>query len=108
MDAALGSLLNFYSFSTGRRIFALQQVQKIASDTGFKELAAHITPALKHDAKTHEIELQWSRIPVTAPRGQAETQRVDALTDRTLTAIRDTAMAQATAGPSSPRSNLIG
>jgi hypothetical protein len=103
MDAALGSLLNFYSFSTGRRIFALQQVQKIASDTGFKELDAHITPALKHDAKTREIELQWSRIPVAAPRGQAETQRVDALTDRTLTAIRDTAMAQATsADPDDP------
>ena len=95
MDVALASLLNLYAFSTGRRIFALQQIQKIARETSFEELDAHITPALKHDAKTREIERQWARIPVTAPRGQGEMQRIDALTDRTLTAIRDAAMAQA-------------
>jgi hypothetical protein len=93
MTADLGTLLNLYVFSTGRRLFALQQVQKLAKDRGLAKLEAHIAAALKHDRQTLAIEQQWETSGASAPKGEAA--RIDNLVDRTLSALRDAAQAQA-------------
>ncbi|MBK8256805.1 MAG: hypothetical protein IPK82_29550 [Polyangiaceae bacterium] len=41
MDISLAPLINVYSLSTGRRLFALGQVMKVAKEQGYKDLAAH-------------------------------------------------------------------
>jgi hypothetical protein len=94
MDVALASLLNLYDFSTGRRLFALQQVAKAALLADFKELAAHAHSAVKHDQSTRALETTWAATPAK-PKGQAEVQKLDVLVDRALVSIRDTAQAQA-------------
>jgi len=103
MDASLSSLFNLYAFSTGRRLFALRQVQKLAKDMAFPELETHAAMAIKHDKKTRELDHQWSAIPGAAlkptttktAKKPTDAQRVDALVDRTLTSIRNAAVAQA-------------
>jgi len=96
MDAVLSSLLNFYVFSTGRRLFAMQQVHKCAIDINWPELAAHVAMAIDHDKKTRALDFKWLEITKApkAKRGQSPLQRIDAAVDNTLTAIRDTAIAQ--------------
>src|SRR5262245_43692903 len=103
MDASLSSLFNLYTFSTDRRLFALHHVHKLAKDMGFPELETHAAMAIKHDKKTLELDRQWSATSSTAlkptttkiTKKQTEAQRIDALVDRTLTSIRDAAVAQA-------------
>jgi hypothetical protein len=56
--------------------------------------------AITHDKQTYEFDLKWSEIPGAAVgarpvRKQTDIQRIDGLVDRTLTAIRDGAVAQA-------------
>jgi hypothetical protein len=99
MDASLSSLFNFYDFSTGRRLFALSQVQKLAKDHAFAELSTHTATAIQHDKRTHELDLKWSEIPGAAVGSKttkklSKIQRIDAKVDRTLTALRDAAVAQ--------------
>jgi hypothetical protein len=97
MDIALSSLINLYAFSTGRRLFALRQVHKLAKQMSLADLEAHTAAAIKHDHKTHEIELKWSALqhaPQAATADPGKTKRIDAQVDRALTAIRDTAQAQ--------------
>lgn len=93
MTADLGTLLNLYVFSTGRRLFALQQVQKLASGRKLADLEAHVAAAIKHDKQTLTLEQQWETSGAAAPKGEAA--RIDALVDRTLSALRDAAQAQA-------------
>jgi len=93
MTADLGTLLNLYVFSTGRRLVALQQVQKLASDRGLADLEAHVAAAIQHDRQTLALEKQWETSGASAPKSEAA--RIDALVDRTLHALRDAAQAQA-------------
>lgn len=99
MDGSLESLLKLHIFPTGRRIFALQQVLKIALAQSFDDLTAHCQAALQHDRATLSIERQYAGEPQD-PGTNPAAQRVDALVDRTLTAIRDHAVAQTEGAPS--------
>jgi hypothetical protein len=97
MDVALASLLNFYVFSTGRRIFALQQAHKVAKEMQLTDLEQHIASAIKADRKTHELEQKWAasqKAPTSGSADAGRTKRVDAQVDRALTALRDGAAAQ--------------
>lgn len=93
MTADLGTLLNLYVFSTGRRLFALQQVRKLADERKLADLEAHVAAAIKHDKQTLAVEQQWETTGASAPKGEAA--RIDALVDRTLSALCDAAQAQA-------------
>src|SRR5829696_3051391 len=93
MTADLGTLFNLYVFSTGRRLFALQQVQKLAKERKLADLEAHVAAAIKHDRQTLALEQQWETSGAATPKGEAA--RIDNLVDRTLSAIRDAAQAQA-------------
>ncbi|MBK8256763.1 MAG: hypothetical protein IPK82_29340 [Polyangiaceae bacterium] len=94
MDISLASLINVYSLSTGRRLFALGQVMKVAKEQGYKDLAAHCDQALEHDHKTRALETAWAA-PNLPAAGPGAVQRIDLALDRTLVAIRDSAQAHA-------------
>jgi hypothetical protein len=100
MDGSLESLIKLYVFPTGRRLFALQQVLKLALAQGFGELTAHCQAAIQHDQATLVIERRYAGEPA-APGTNPAAQRLDALVDRTLTAIRDHAVAQTEGAPES-------
>jgi hypothetical protein len=94
MTVDLQDLLSLYVFSTGRRLFALKQAHKVAKKMKLTDIDAHITAAIKHDKKTRALELTWAGQAAGSPE-KSEAPRIDALVDRTLTALRDAAQAQA-------------
>jgi len=95
MDASLGPLFNLYLFSTGRRLFAVGVVRERAAARGFQELVAHADVALAHDRKTLGLDKTWAANQGRRTDGTIDVHRVDALVDRTLTALRDAALAMA-------------
>lgn len=94
MDASLGALINLYTFSTGRRLFAFRQVRKLALELALAELAAHADAAIAHDFTTRALETKFAAAPLVT-RNQGKVQSMDVDVDKTLVAIRDAAQAQA-------------
>lgn len=88
MDMTLAALLNFYIFSTGRRLYAMMQVRKAAAAAGFDALVSHCDVAIAHDRQAHDIEARWLG---QRPEGQysPEARQIDIVVDATLTALRD-------------------
>ncbi|WP_437731917.1 hypothetical protein [Sorangium sp. So ce1335] len=93
MDGSLESIFNLYVFTTGRRLFALRQVRALAEEQRFTELVKHCDAAVEHDLATRAMERRWAGEPVATGTNPAA-QRIDALVDRTLGAIRDHVVAQ--------------
>lgn len=93
MDGSLGSIINLYEFTTGRRIFTHQQVRAAAKAEGFTPLEKHCDVALAHDQQTLALERRWATEPAGG-KANPEAQRMDVLVDRTLGAVRDHAVAQ--------------
>jgi hypothetical protein len=98
MDSSLATLLPLYAFSTGRRLFAFRQLLALTQSPtyAFPTLETHLTAALAHDNVTRDLERRYATTPAPSPNGISEAKRVDILVDRTLSAIRDAAVAQAT------------
>jgi hypothetical protein len=112
MDVALASLLNFYAFSTGRRLLAMQQVQKAALTAGFTALVDHCSVAIAHDRATRDLEARWAG-QKGAPQFSPDAKQIDILVDAALGALRDGIDAQARiSAPDDPlgavASNLVG
>jgi len=87
-------LYNLYEQSAGRRIFALVQVRDRALARGLAEVVSHVDAAIEHDRATRQLDLRWE------PRDQpaaidAAVQPIDIRLDRSLSAMRDVAVAQA-------------
>lgn len=96
VDVTLGSLFNLYDFSTGRRLFAMRQVHEQATQRGLADLAAHAASAVEHDRQTRTLDARWTARGVRpAAANDAAAQKVDALVDRALSALRAGAQAQA-------------
>lgn len=103
MEAPLSAFFEFYQFPTGRRLFALAQVMKRAADAKLPDVVKHCNAALAHDRHCLDLERRWAGIaaeargkgppPVALPTSPG-TLQLDALIDRTLTAIRDQAQNQ--------------
>ncbi|AKT39118.1 hypothetical protein [Chondromyces crocatus] len=93
MDISLGSLIQLHVFPTGRRLWAMQQVERRANERAFPELSAHAQRALEHDRVTRQLDARWAARQL----GQVgdPVQRIDAVVDRTLVALRDGAESQA-------------
>jgi len=94
MDATLGSLLSFYAFSTGRRLFATQEVKKIAEAQGLAALGAHCGAAIAHDQATRDLEARWAS-DKEASQYSPEARQIDILVDTALGALRDSIDADA-------------
>jgi len=94
MDATLQTLLRFYAFSTGRRIFALREVKKLAVAAGQQALVLQCDAAIAHDRSTRALESKWSA-GKDATLYSPETSQLDVLVDIALGALRDTIDAEA-------------
>src|SRR5262249_54464022 len=86
MDLTLASLLTLYIFSTGRRLFAMQEVKKAAESAGLTVLAAHCDVAIAHDRKTRDLEARWSS-DKDAALYSPEAKQIDILVDVALGAL---------------------
>ena len=60
MDISLGSLIQLHVFPTGRRLWAMQQIERRAAERGFPELASHAARAAEHDRVTRQIDARWA------------------------------------------------
>jgi hypothetical protein len=98
MDGSLESIFNLYQFPTGRRLFALKLVRAQAEIQSFDKLVKHCDAAITHDITTQSLERRWAG-ESPSDSTNPEAQRIDILVDRTLGAIRDHAVAQATGAP---------
>lgn len=105
MDTSLSVLFHLYQFPTGRRIFALGKVIK-AAGAEHEELVEHCNAAIAHDRKCLALEREWQGLAAKArgkvpavPSPSPTAVKIDALTDRTITAIRDHAMSQTAGAP---------
>jgi len=87
MEATLGSLFGLYTFSTGRRLFALRQVQKLATGEGLTDLASHANVCIVHDSSTRELEAHWAGRKVTTFSPKA--RQLDIFVDAALMGLRD-------------------
>ena len=94
MDCSLGSLLQLNVFPTGRRLWAMRQLHHRAAERGFPELAAHAARAIEHDHITRQLDARWAARQHGPGQGEDPVQRVDAVLDRTLLALRDAAESQ--------------
>lgn len=100
MNTSLTAFIDIYLFPTGRRLFALRRVEERAKAAGFAELVTHCQAAVAHDQKCYELERRWAGVAVeskakTPVDGGLDAVTLDALVDRTLTAIRDAGLNQA-------------
>ena len=94
MDVSLALLLNLYVLSTGRRLWALAQVEKAALDADLNPLAAHCHQALADDQVTRDLEARWAG-DKGASQFAPEARPVDTLVDIALGALRDAIDAEA-------------
>jgi Na+-transporting methylmalonyl-CoA/oxaloacetate decarboxylase gamma subunit len=103
MESSLSSLLDFYVFPTGRRLFAMRRVAKRAKAAGFTDLVKHCNAAVAHDRACLALERTWAGVAAEA-RGKGPARpstasptaaQLDPLVDRALTGIRDHAQSQA-------------
>lgn len=87
MEPLLASLLSFYTFSTGRRLFAMVQVKKLAGEALLADLVAHAGSAIEHDKETRALEATWAgrKSSTYSP----EARQIDIYVDSALTALRD-------------------
>lgn len=91
MDFALGSLIQLHVFPTGRRLWAMRQLQQRAADRGCSDLAAHAARAVEHDLVTRQLDARWAARQLAPRQHEDPVHRVDAVVDRTLLALRDAA-----------------
>ncbi|MRG93551.1 DUF6261 family protein [Polyangium spumosum] len=92
MTPLLASLLTFYTFSTGRRLFALYQVRKLALVAGHSDVVLHVDEAITHDKDTRALEAKWAGRKLTTYSPEA--RQLDIYVDAAITAFRDGAEAQ--------------
>lgn len=88
MPTLLASLLNFYAFSTGRRLFALQEVKKLAVAETFPSLASHCDVAIEHDLATRVTEARWAGRKTGAQYSPLAKQ-IDSSMDTAVSALHD-------------------
>lgn len=88
MDGTLSALLSFYIFSSGRRLFAMQQVKSAADAAGFNALASHAEVCITHDRATRDLEAKWAG-QKTGQSYAPEARQLDIYVDAALTALRD-------------------
>ncbi len=83
----IGNLFRLLILSTGRRMFALQQVRKLATQRGDTAIAERAQLALTHDRKTRVLDLAWSGMQ-NGGRSSPRTRTADARLDSSLSGLR--------------------
>jgi hypothetical protein len=88
MPTQLASLLTFYVFSTGRRLFAMQEVKKLATADTFTTLVTHCDVAIEHDLATRVTEARWAGRKTSAQYSPLAKQ-IDIYVDTAVSALHD-------------------
>jgi hypothetical protein len=94
------ALIGLLYCPTGRRIFVFRQLQPIATGLGFTVLEDHLKQAIEKDTQTLLLEQRWAQKRRTGKlsdkqiKAQNEVVRIDRRLDRTLSSLRDAAVAQ--------------
>lgn len=91
MDTSLRGLIRLVRFTTGRRIFTLQEVRAQAVAHNLPDVVAHIDMATAHDRGTLKLEARWRMRGDFGRRHSPRAIHVDNLVDQTLTGVRDAA-----------------
>lgn len=117
MDTSLASVIDLYAFPTGRRLFAHAQVHKRAAAAKLPDVVKHVNAAIAHDRACLALERRWAGIAAenrgkgaapTTPDSPQAAYKLDAIVDRTLTAIRDHALNQTIgAAPDDPIHGVV-
>ncbi|MDI1484031.1 hypothetical protein [Polyangium sp. y55x31] len=94
MDTSLATLFNLYTFTPGRRLFAIAQVRKAALAAGDMAIAAFAVSCVDHDEALRTLEATWAAQDEKAPAFAPEAKPIDLAIDGVLVAIRDTAERQ--------------
>ena len=88
MPVTLATLITLYLFSTGRRLFAMQEVKKLATAENFTALASHCDVAIDHDRTARIVEARWLGRK-TNTQYSPLAKHIDILVDTALTALHD-------------------
>ncbi len=88
----LTKIFNLVEFSSGRRIYALEQVRQVALARGAPVLVARINRAVADDRETLELDRRWAERIATASY-EPEVIELDLYVDQVLIGIRDVAKA---------------
>ena len=88
MPTHLAALLTFYVFSTGRRLFAMREVKKLAILDSFTDLANHCDVAIEHDVATRTTEARWAGRKTGAQYSPLARQ-IDINVDTAVSALHD-------------------
>ena len=95
MDIGIDTFIKLDTFSTGRRLFSLGQVQDAARTMPFPALVAHTGMAMDHDRETYQLDLLWAAQKSAPASVKGRAAAVDNQVDKTLSGLRDAATAQA-------------
>ncbi|MCG8423790.1 MAG: hypothetical protein MJE77_38325 [Proteobacteria bacterium] len=81
-------LFKLYQLTTGRRLFAMRQLRKLALARGMSALVQRIDEAMAHDRSTRRLDLEWQK---ARNEGTADPVLVelDRLLDSALVGLRD-------------------
>lgn len=89
----LKQFITVLELSTGRRLFALLRVLRVALTLGLPQLVQLLEQAIAHDRQTHRLDLRWYATRESRP--STSIVSLDARVDRAIKALRDGAVAQA-------------
>ncbi|MDI1448049.1 hypothetical protein [Polyangium sp. 6x1] len=94
MDTSLAAIFDIYSFSLGRRLFAIAQVRSAALTSGEPDVVTFAESCVDHDETLRNMEAHWAARDEKAPAFAPEAKILDVAIDGVLGAIRDTAERQ--------------
>ncbi|MFO0618682.1 MAG: DUF6261 family protein [Polyangiaceae bacterium] len=93
MDVSLGTLIDFYQFTTGRSLFALDHVLAAAKDQKkLDDVVDHVKLAIAHAKSLRSLENEYA-VAQSAPKGNAKLVAIDVKVDRAVVALRDAVQA---------------
>ncbi len=86
-NGIIDQYVRLLQFPTGRRMFALRQVRRVAEALGDTALVARVEAALEHEGRVFALERRWASDKNGQGAARGNAFQIDVLIDRTLSAI---------------------
>jgi hypothetical protein len=103
MQGTIGSYFNLYSFTPGRRLFALGQVRERAQGRGEEAIAGLCGEGIAVDTEAVNLARRWQGTRKVNEGARVEASEVDIKLDRTVSAIHSMLGTEASAFAGEPR-----
>lgn len=87
MDRVVVGLFRLLRFSSGRRLFVLRQVRKLASELANPRLLARVDAAIAHELHVRKLERQWVRTKSKRSTARGDAKLIDAKLDRLISSM---------------------